>query len=52
MEKTTFNMTQKSLSEVMGVNDQEILKVLQDHLTPHDVELEDFILTLTNLISV
>lgn len=52
MEKITFTMTQESICEVLGVTNLEGLDKLRDRLSPHDVELKDFISTLINLINV
>ena len=50
MEKTSFNVTQESLSEMLGISEHELLNLLRDRLPSHDGEHEDFISLFYKLI--
>ncbi|WP_340018273.1 hypothetical protein [Paenibacillus sp. FSL H3-0457] len=50
MQKTCFNVTQESLSKLLGISEQELLKLLRNRLPSHDGEHEDFISLFHKLI--
>ncbi|WP_433581377.1 hypothetical protein [Paenibacillus amylolyticus] len=50
MENKGFNLTQESLSKLLGISEQELLKLLRDRLPSHDGDHEDFISLFYKLI--
>lgn len=50
MEKTSFNVTQESLSKILGISEQELLNLLRKRVSSLDGQHEDFISLFHKLI--